>query len=80
MSAKETSRYVSCFLVNIRSLRRNLSEFVCILAAMNAKPEILVFTETWVYTYEVGRFTVYMGTEVTSPVKTVAWPGALQFI
>lgn len=26
---------------------------------MNAKPEILVFTETWVYTYEVGLYSIH---------------------
>lgn len=51
-------RSVKCLLVNIRSLRRNLNEFLCILETAFIKPEVLVFTEIWIYSHETGLYTI----------------------
>lgn len=50
---------VSCLLVNIRSLRQNLNEFICALESTDVKPEILIFTEIWIYTHEVGLYSIH---------------------
>lgn len=53
-----STKSVSCLLVNIRSLRRNLNEFVCTLEAIHVKPEILVLTEIWIYTHEIELYNI----------------------
>lgn len=51
-------RSVQCLLVNIRSLRRNLDEFLCILETAFLKPEVIVFTEIWIFSHETGLYSI----------------------
>lgn len=52
-------RSVECLLVNIRSLRQNLNEFLCTLEEATLKPDILILTEIWIYTYETGAYGIH---------------------
>lgn len=49
---------LSCILVNIRSLRKNLSDLVCTLEQTHNKPDIIVLTETWIFTHEEGQYNI----------------------
>jgi len=46
----------SCLLFNIRSLRANFREFLARLESEHLIPDIIVLTETWIYSHEEEHF------------------------
>ena len=51
-------RELSIYLLNIRSLRSNLTNLIGSLHGNGERPHVLVLTETWIYSWEEQLYTV----------------------